>query len=228
MLQEVSGNEDITFNLDGEVVGPLGSTEIAENVIDGENIKDHSIGEEEINSSEIQLRITEECPEGYYIRSVEENGEIVCGKPTVEQADNDLNLEDVLSNGNDANNRDIKGVDELEADKIKTDKLCLSGDCKNSWPEAEKGEIFTKYRYLEGTPFSSTYGRSYFLGSKEEYDICALMGVYDNDCKVYYDSNQENWILKVEGGNGKCMAACYKLNLNYTSSKLFFLHYNHK
>ena len=140
-LQELSSklgtNEskgESILELDGDVYGPISNTKIGDDVIDDSNIVDHSIGESEVNSSEVQLRVVDECPNGYYIRSIDENGHTTCGKPEVNNVSPDLDLEDVLLNGNDANNRDIEGVDELEADKVKTDELCLSGDCKVSWP----------------------------------------------------------------------------------------------
>ncbi len=132
---EETGETNIEFKLNGEVYGPLGDTKIAEDVIDGSNIIDHSIGESEINSSEVQLRIIDQCPDGYYIRNIDENGHLTCGKPQAGSGSSGSSgdLEEVLLNGNDANNRDIKGVDELEASKVSTDELCLDGDCRSSW-----------------------------------------------------------------------------------------------
>ena len=125
-----------SLQLKGEVVGPITNTKIEDNVIDSSNIVDHSIGKEDIDSSEIQVRIDDECPEGYYVKNIDEDGHLVCGRPSSSGSSggvNSLTLEEVLSTGNDAKSKDIKNVDELSANTVRTDVLCINNECRSNW-----------------------------------------------------------------------------------------------
>ena len=200
---EGDGTENGTtvgFELKGEVYGPISDTKIGDNVIDDSNIVDHSIGESEVNSSEVQLRVVDECPEGYYVKSIDENGHVSCGKPSSDSSSSgtsgNLDLEEVLLNGNDANNRDITGVDELEADKVSTNRLCLNGDCKSNWPS--------------GSSSSGTPGLSDVLSEDNDAgnsDIKGVNNLYaqsvclNNDCKNQWDQLDSSYRTFTAGTN---------------------------
>ncbi len=206
-------------SLEGDVYGEFNETEIANESIGSDEIIDGSIGKEDVDSSEIQLRINGLCEDGLFITSVNENGSVECGEPEIPEVETSTpELGDVLKEGNDANGYDIKNVgelsgdevdvDEVSADKIKADEICLGGDCENDWPQPTGGKEYSivwekkSYQKRDGS-------LNYRIGT---YDYCALArmalyGITTAECNIY--KNNEEWWIYVR--YAACSVNCFNL-----------------
>ncbi len=66
----------------------------------------------------LQVKIKGECPEGYAFEKINSDGLIVCKKLNISQ-----DLARILSNGNDAQNQEIRNLNYINVDEIKTKEI---------------------------------------------------------------------------------------------------------
>ncbi|MDJ0653547.1 MAG: hypothetical protein QNJ40_05325 [Xanthomonadales bacterium] len=59
-------------------VGAVGTSEIASGAVGADAIVTRAVGSSEINTSEIQRRVTGACPLGTVVRSINSNGSVIC------------------------------------------------------------------------------------------------------------------------------------------------------
>ena len=91
-----NGNQvlDVGTNFSGDVTGSYNNLQLGSDVV----------GSNEVNSSEIQLRVSGSCPAGQSIREIYENGSVVCEADDSGITSESDTLSDVLSRGNVAEN----------------------------------------------------------------------------------------------------------------------------
>ncbi len=179
-----------TLTLKGDVVGELTNNTIATGAVDSAKIADGSIGKEDVNAEEIQLRISESCPPGSFIVSVEENGSVVCRAP------NTTNTENV------ENSRNFT--------TISTRELCLSGECRESWPTPSLN-LTTKYYYWMGDRAKLGF-----------WDVCSIIGVtlsnetadqFSYGCSLGIE-RRFGWVLRVEEPFLSCDVVCFNISVS--------------
>ncbi len=122
---KLNGNDVLTTTTEfkGDVYGTYDKLKFR--LINNEDIKNYSINKTNVNSSQIQLRISDKCRENEAIREILENGSVIC-QNVISQTEMPT-LSQVLNKGNMANN-EIKNITSIYVNQI-----CLNGDCLNDW-----------------------------------------------------------------------------------------------
>ena len=179
-----------TLTLKGDVVGELTSNTIAEGAVDSAKIADGSIGREDVNAEEIQLRISESCPPGSFIVAVRENGSVVCSAP---------------------NTTSEEGAENSGAfTSISTEELCLSGECRESWPTPSLN-LTTKYYYGMGDRAKLGF-----------WEVCSIIGVtlsnetadqFSYGCSLGIE-RRFGWVLRVEEPFLSCDIVCFNISVS--------------
>ena len=204
-------------NLSGDIYGPLNGTKISENTITSSHIVDGTISKNDVNPSEIQLRVSSACPAGYYMVGIMENGSVMCRLYNASGG----SLSDVLKNGNGAGGQNITGLYAIETERVDANEICLDSQCASDWPQIENYTL-TKVvgQFAVNPPSPSQPYRTLVMSTTFEWDLCALSmeqpfsdGGY---CKIY----AHNGIWHLQTYKAHCEAYCitYRLERDNTSS----------
>ena len=200
--------------LSGDIGGTLMNNYIKPNAITSYHIKDHSIEAEDVNSSQIQLRIKSSCSEGEFLVGVDEEGNAICLSAVP-------SLSEVLREDGDAKGYSISNVGSVEARSMRaSESLCLSGECI-----AHFSDIFSSdsnYRIVSESCIDddSSYGETCVIG-RYSNAFCALTRMGTNGdsttskCFVFtagYNTKTNEWIWEIYSYRADCEASCIIFN----------------
>gem|GEM_PF-6765412 len=206
------------YSFKGDVFGSSDNLKLSPNSVSSETIKEGSISSEDVNTSQIQLRVNGYCPVGS-ISKILPNGSVLCSNASHKIS---VSLSDVLLAGSNAGGSTIFNLESLH-----THSLCLSGSCISNWSQLNnyqgihsvllfgnnaenlgvKGLSYVKTKKICVSNECTDSLKYFNISIVPEYDLLTCdAGISSKSCLIHSSKNYTCYFsyVKINSNSGYC------------------------